>query len=115
MPEWKVIKGDGGAWSINQCKAHDGMTLLREMFPDAVAGELNFVLFSTSGVSGHYLTIEEVENMPEGNRSLTFVIVAPRIIRLSYGNCIPESKDDFEFLKKLRETSHAAVSKIGMN
>lgn len=111
-----VSQPDGGAWSISQCLTPDGMQALREKFPDGKADDLNFVLFSTSGVIGSYTTIEESEAtfMESGARvAVTFVIVAPRIIRIEYGNCQPESAEDYAFLKRLRETSWAAVAGIG--
>ena len=46
-------------------------------------------------------------------RIVTFVIVQPRIVTLRYGNCEPITPDDFAFLKKLRESSWAAVREIG--
>lgn len=116
--DWKVIAGKGGAWSIHQCLTREGMEGLRELFPDGTADELNFVLFSTSGVSGSYTTIEECERSlaenPEEPDSVSFVVISPRILRLHYGNCRPETADDFEYLRRLRKTSHAAISTIGL-
>ena len=40
-----------------------GMGALRAMFPNAVATEMNFVLFSTSGVHGSYELIEDAEKV----------------------------------------------------
>lgn len=84
---------------------------LRQMFPEGEANELNFVLFSTSGVHGTYTTIEEAET--EEYPSVTFLIVHPRIVGMRYGNCEPQTPEDWAFLKKLRETSWAVVQKIG--
>lgn len=110
-----------------------GMAGLREMFPDGDANELNFVLFSTSGVHGTYTTIEEIEQslMEYGQRpaflsdgdegeipddwhgtSLTVTIYHPRIIGVGYGN-VEVSIEDIPFLKKLRESSWQAVLNIG--
>ena len=88
----------------------DGMAALRQLFPDGVANDLNFVLFSTSGVHGTYCTIEAAE--AEGC-DVTFLVVQPRIVGLRYGNCAPKTQDDFQFLRKLRESSHLAASSIG--
>lgn len=78
-----------------------------------------------------YTTIEEVESdldkpyppdddfdhsdEPEFKHSdqVTFLIVQPRIVCLRYGNVLPKTKDDIDFLKKLRASSHEAVAKIG--
>src|SRR3989304_6412344 len=91
-----------------------GMKALRELFPDGDANELNFVLFSTSGVHGSYNTIEDAELFlqgkdPEGHLDITFLIVHPRLVALRYGNCIPTSEDDINYLKKLRDNSYRAV------
>ena len=95
-----------------------GMEALRIMFPGGKADELNAVLFSTSGLHGTYCTIEEVEEdmaRPErhGPRDVTFLILHPRLVTMRYGVCEPETADDIEFLKSLRESSHAALAKVG--
>lgn len=107
-----------------------GMELLRLFFPKGEASEFAFVLFSTSGVHGTYATIEEIEaslkkygaprpaersdDWPDDcvRNELTFVIVQPRIINLSYGT-LYMTLDDVEFLKRLRASSWAVVQKIG--
>ena len=109
-----------------------GIAALREMFPNGEANELNFALFSTSGVHGTYTTIEAIEESlreyPDGlsneddewpenycgrNPEVTFVIVHPRICCLRYGNAAV-TLADIPFLKRLRETSALAVAKIGV-
>jgi hypothetical protein len=121
---WKSVSGKDGAHYNNYgCRDGDGMAALRQFFKDGEAGELNFVLFSTSGVHGTYGTIEDAEAMmargnkyedgEDGTPSVTFLIVSPRICCLRHGNCIPESADDIAFLKKLRESSWRAVQEIG--
>ncbi|MDY6894335.1 MAG: hypothetical protein SVO01_02800 [Thermotogota bacterium] len=92
-----------------------GMNALRVMFPDAKANELNFVLFSTSGVHGTYQTIEESEAFlngedPDGFAEITFLIVHPRLVALRYGTCTPTNQADIDFLKRLRKSSRDAVS-----
>lgn len=107
-----------------------GMAGLREMFPDGKANDMNFVLFSTSGVHGHYMTIEEIaegiakygdepnfgdDGAPDdypGN-DVTFLIVQPRIVCLRYGNARVKAAD-IPYLKELRASSLEAVSKIGL-
>jgi len=94
----------------------DGMAALREMYPDGEADELNFVLFSTSGVHGSYCTIkdQEPQNLEADQEPmLTFLIVHPRLVSLRYGNCEPRTPEDFAFLRKLRESSRAIVQTIG--
>ena len=96
-----------------------GMAALREIFPTAQANEMNFVLFSTSGVHGTYTLIADIEFdikagvSEEGFNRLTFLIVQPRLVTLRYGICLPETLDDIRYLKKLRETSSLEASLIG--
>ena len=96
----------------------EGMDALRGMFPDAKADEMNFVLFSTSGVHGTYNTIEEAERFlsgedAEGYSEVTFAIVHPRLVAMRYGVCNPASQDDIDYLKQLRASSQEAVAGIG--
>lgn len=107
-----------------------GMSALRDMFPDGVANELNFVLFSTSGTHGHYGTIEdceadmgligdtdydadEAETDADKFDTVTFLIVHPRLVTLRYGNCTPRTVDDIALLKRLRASSWDAAQSIG--
>lgn len=122
----------GGHYNI-WCISGGGVGGLREMFPDGQANELNFVLFSTSGVHGSYTTIEEIESslraygsdpefltdeseagVPDDYvpPSLTVTVYHPRIIGVGYGN-VDVTLDDIEFLKRLRASSWAAVGRIG--
>jgi hypothetical protein len=123
---FRSIFGKQGAhYNIYQIRG--GIDALKQLFPDGEANDLNIVLFSTSGVHGSYTTIEEIEaglkkygddftgqEWPDdypGNE-LTVLIVQPRIVCLRYGN-ITVRLADIPYLKKLRETSLAAVPKIG--
>jgi hypothetical protein len=117
---WKNISGkEGFHYSImRREEGSSAIELLRELFPDGEANELNFCLFSTSGVHGLYNTIEEAEQSftdeeEDSTNCVTFLVVHPRTVSLRYGNCYPETREDFQFLKKLRETSHKAVAGIG--
>lgn len=118
MAHYNIFRGD-----------HPTADDLREIFPGGEANEMNFVLFSTSGVHGTYVTIEEIEASLEkygaltddemeaapddycGNH-LTFLIVHPRIVCLKYGR-VKVELSDIPFLKQLRESSKKAISKIG--
>jgi len=100
------------------------------MFPNAKANEMNFVLFSTSGVHGTYTTIEEIEaslakygESPEFADDeppndyvypdITVTVYHPRIIGVGYGN-IKVAASDIQFLKDLRQSSWGAVRTIGV-
>lgn len=117
---WEHIKrgpGDSPYYSV-MALAGDGMEALRQLFPDGKADEMNAVLFSTSGVHGTYCLIEAVEEdmqraKREWPRDVTFVVVQPRIVCMRYGNVEPRTADDIAFLKRLRDTSHAALATIG--
>lgn len=92
------------------------MDALREFFPTAEANEYNVCLFSTSGIHGTYATIEEVEdNLGDDDEinNVTFLIVQPRICTVRHGNCTPKTPEEFEFLKKLRQSSWDELQKIG--
>tara|TARA_R110000772_G_scaffold173326_3_gene285281 strand:- start:513 stop:830 length:318 start_codon:yes stop_codon:yes gene_type:complete len=99
-------------YSINKVDTVDAMQVLRDIFPDAEANEMNFVIFSTSGVHGSYRKIEDVEDQgleSEEEPTITFLVIKPRIVETSYGVCQPITPEDFTFLKKLRETSREVM------
>jgi hypothetical protein len=121
---WHSVHQKTGAhYNIYHCKAADGMSALREMFPTGRANDLNFVLFSTSGTHGTYSSIEKAERTlitgtvdedgDPSSPSVTFLLVQPRIVCLRYGNCEPETAEDIAWLKTLRDSSHQAVAGIG--
>lgn len=128
-PPWESVCNKSGAHYNNYgCHDRDGMQALREFFPKGRANELNFCLFSTSGIHGMYTTIEEIERgllaYPDGppsdtdwpddyhGNSLTFLIVQPRICCLRHGNA-EVTLADIPFLKRLRQSSWGIVQKIG--
>lgn len=95
----------------------NGIEELREFFPDGECDEMNFVLFSTSGIHGSYQTIEDIEeifkiNNASSEEELTTLIIQPRKVSMIYGN-IKVKIDDIPFLKKLRMSSKHAISGIG--
>lgn len=124
---------EGGHYNIWVISS-GGVAGLREMFGDPPhANEMNFVLFSTSGVHGSYTTIEEIEESlvkygaePEFLKdeseasvpddycpdSLTVTVYHPRLIGVGYGN-VKVALEDIPFLKALRQSSWDAVQQIG--
>lgn len=119
---WRSIHKKPGAHYNVYSAVTTGMDGLRMMFTGGEADEMNFCLFSTSGVHGTYTTIEEVEafvmrgerdEYNQGPDEVTFLIVQPRIVCTRYGNVAPKTAEDFEFLKKLRASSWGVVRKIG--
>lgn len=105
----------------------NGLPALKELFPNAKAvNYLNFILFSTSGLSGHYCTIEDAEKLIKDkekgiieededydNITVTFLIIHPRIVCLKSGNVRIETLEDIDYLKELRQASWDAVQQIG--
>lgn len=121
---WKSIHAKEGAhYNTYMCEDEDGMAALRKFFPGAKADDMNFVLFSTSGIHGMYTTIEKAEcdfnrgckdeDGEEITPHVTFLIVQPRIVCLRCGNCEPKSAEDFDFIKELRASSWAVIPTIG--
>ena len=113
-----IHRTEGAHYNTYAVQDENGMRALREMFPEGEADEMNFALFSTSGVHGAYSTIEEADEhlknpSEETSDSVTFLIVHPRIVCLRYGNCLPQNAEDISFLKKLRASSWKAARKIG--
>lgn len=134
-----VPSGDGAHYSVFHLDAGPtdkvdpevGMQSLRALFFDGKANEMNFVLFSTSGVHGTYTTIEKIEeglrkygddpifdqsgdDWPEDfhGTTLTVLVVHPRIVCLRCG-VVRVRLADIEWLKKLRASSWNAVTGIG--
>lgn len=112
-----VFKREGAHYNIYGVRADEAMALLRSIFPNGEADDLNFCLFSTSGVHGSYSKIEEMEGPPDEDGyipdEVTFLIVHPRLVCMRYGNVRPSGPEDIAFLKKLRASSWAAVQRIG--
>jgi len=102
-----------GYYSVYKVETESAMSFLRERFPVGEADELNFTLFSTSGVHGSYLTIEEVENRAPDATEVTFLLIQPRTVTSFYGNVRPETPEDFVFLKKLRASSIKMMERYG--
>lgn len=96
-----------------------GMRALRGMFPAGDADALNVALFSTSGIHGSYTTIEEIEEalarapdpFPD-ECDLTVLVLRPRTCVLLYGR-VRVGASDTSWLKRLRDSSHAALAGIG--
>jgi hypothetical protein len=123
---------DGAHYNIWKISS-GGVAGLRQLFRDGKADDMNFVLFSTSGVHGTYTTIEQIEHtltkygpdpeflkdeneerIPDDwhGTSLTVTVYHPRIIGVGYGN-VEVTLEDIPFLKQLRQSSWDAVQTIG--
>ena len=108
-----IYDKQGAHYNIFRVASDGGMEALRLMFPGGLANEMNFCLFSTSGIHGSYCTIEGCQRRDEVSH-VTFLIIQPRLCCLRYGNCIPETDEDFVFLKTLRQSSMDNILAIGV-
>jgi hypothetical protein len=127
---------EGGHYNTFSAIDENAMDFLYEIFPKGEANDMNFVLFSTSGVHGTYCTIEDAEaelkriaeGLPPNDdwteeeweaekdtwyADVTFLLVQPRLVSMTCGNCRPTDLDDIEFLKTLRQSSWDVVPEIG--
>jgi len=129
---WRRSSKEGGHYNIFAA-THDpeaSMAALRDWFSDAESvNEMNFVLFSTSGVHGTYTTIDEIERSmrkyPDGppngddwpddysDPEITFLIVQPRIVGMTYGLAKVRSFDDVKWIRRIQRLTAKAVAKIG--
>lgn len=101
------------AYGISRLTAEEGMSVLRNIFPDGEADEFNLCIFSCSGVHGSYESIEDVAaslDTDEPNQ-LTVVVFHPRTVFMHYGH-INVAKDDIPYLLKLRESSRRIFAEI---
>jgi hypothetical protein len=116
--QYAQFRSDACRYSVHELDAASrGMAVLRSIFPDGEADALNMVLFSTSGTHGNYATIEDVEADRANDiddSQVTFLVLCPRVVSLRFGNCVPQTPDDFAFLKSLRTTSQKAFQSIGI-
>lgn len=122
---------EGGHYNIYALKPAGesaDLAFLRLIFPTGEANDLNFLLFSTSGIHGSYTTLEEVEssllkygpNEPPGDEwpedyappRVTVLLVQPRIVSMTCGN-VAVTLENLPFLKRLRESSWAVIQTIG--
>lgn len=104
-------------YSVKSIADFNGMDFLREIFPEGVADEMNFVLFSTSGIHGSYTKIEEIKlgmTSSDFTSPVTFIFIQPRKVTVRYGNATPKTEDDLNFLKRLRDSSLREISRIGV-
>ncbi len=109
-----IFKTHGAHYNIYACIPGKEMEVIKTAGePD----EENFWLFSTSGVHGTYVTIEEIErglneNDPDSGTELTFLFMNPRTVTITYGT-VDLTKEDIPLFKRLRQKSWDAVQKIG--
>ncbi len=120
-----VPENEPGLGNVFRARRILSVEELMVMFPRGVADELNFCLFSTSGVHGTYSTVEDVEryiqSVPEDKRkcdddrcdTITFLVIRPRSLIFNYGNVRVETQNDVEILRELRSRSSHIASSLG--
>jgi hypothetical protein len=129
-PCWSVLRFPEGATVDTLDAFFKAAPLGSEDRDEPAVNEMNFVLFSTSGVHGSYTTLEECEaelKLPEAEREqrddgkegpwpvrVTVLLIQPRIVGLRYGNLLVRNLEDVERLKKYRADSHAVIAQIGI-
>ena len=125
-----IHKEQGAHYSIWSVRKGKEMETLKLFFPDGEADEMNFILFSTSGIHGSYALIEDIKNSLNkyGDKNseelysledyqspyLTGLIVQPRLVCMRYFGEMKVNLEDIPYLKKLRDSSFKAISKIGV-
>lgn len=95
------------------------MAHVRQLFPSGRADELNWLLCSTSGVHGSYVTLEDCERLlrhPDPEETLggdtevtiTILVIQPRIVRTYWGD-LPITLADIPLLRELVTSTLVAV------
>ena len=114
---WELTQPSNGSYSSYAFRGYKTLAIesIKSIFPDGECNRDNIILFSTSGVHGSYLTIEDAEKNTdqEDDGSVTFLIIKPRVLVFQYGNVYPETPEDFAFLKKLRASAKEVIAEIG--
>ena len=100
-------------YGVKKVAGLDATVYLRNLFPTGEADELNFVFFSTSGIHGSYITIEEISEESLYPAEITYLLIHPRTVAMVYGTLTLRNSSDVAWAKKLRATSLAVVAKIG--
>ena len=125
-----VFGKEGGHYNIFATHSPmDALAFLRQLFPTGdEPNEMNLVLFSTSGVHGMYTTIEQAEadilkcgETPRQDedeeeyhpREITFLLIQPRVVGMTYGNVACKTLEDAAYLRRLRAASWRASQRIG--
>lgn len=117
-----IFKKVGGHYNIFRFKNEMRSGELLDWVGDSKPDEMNFWLFSTSGVHGTYIELEKIEiawgitdseNEEYVGRSVTLLLIQPRIVSMTYGSVEIESLAHLNRLKELRSLSLNAVQKIG--
>lgn len=113
-PEWV----GGGHYTINWIREDFTWEWIGKKFSKGEADENCWILFSTSGVHGTYMTLDKIllaekvadEEEEEEEEFLTFLCVEPRLVRICYGNLPIRSEEDKAWLRRLAASSLKAIA-----
>lgn len=94
----------GGHYSVNFVAENDAWRVLHGTFGDS--GEVadysaNWLFLSTSGVHGWYTTLADIEGKLDEEPYITFLILAPRLCRIAYGNVPINDANDITWLEQV--------------
>jgi len=125
---WSPVHDRGGHYNIFRMEPGiNGIDALKEIFPEGEANDMNFVMFSTSGIHGTHFDLDDIEESlkkygdePDFLRNvdkddtdvpddyirnyLTILVIHPRLVQLKYG-VIEVILEDIPYLRKLAKSS----------
>jgi len=88
------------------------MDMIHAIFDDGPDYQLNWLLLSTSGIHGSYLTLDNLEAdeslWQRGYANITAMVFQPRIVRAIYGEIII-TRDDIDYLRSIVTKSIAGI------
>lgn len=90
----------------------DSMDDLRALFPGGEGDSLNWLVLSTSGVHGHYGTLDDEPEIEDGEpveQTITVLVIQPRVVYMRCGT-IPYEPEDEPWLRHVVETTLAAIT-----
>ena len=88
-------------WPHYEVSKLEGMGDIRHVFNDNTDYTLNWLFLSTSGIHGSYVTLDELAKEQDSEyRSITAVIVQPRLVVIHYGDITIEP-EDFPYLRNV--------------
>jgi len=110
----------GGHYTIYAHDEDHAMEDIKRVFPTGKANDMNWFIASTSGVHGTYETLDDIEeqlknpNIEEYGEdyipTLTFQIIMPRMVCVSYGNVQVKNQDDVDYLRGLISSTVNAIA-----
>lgn len=108
-----------------------GVEFLKSYFDDGEGcNDMNMVFLATSGIHGSYITLDDVQEWLEAHPgasfeswdggeggeeeswpTVTFLLVQPRIVGMTYGNAVVRTLEEVAWLRWLAHTTVGGVAK----